>query len=252
MLFSKGINIERDRLTRIFDVNSKTYYYARCENGTMIPINYDQLDRKSKKRVLMENRQLLTNNDLLMSEIQKAKLVHRFNYLKKLGYVCDSFEYLGPVTGTVSSQLNAYLDKLLSDETSLIGIHRVGSYFDISKLEDIFANGLKITGHMDGMVDSKKTLNNNVSYYVDNKTIKKELMHADSYKASIGSILIKIPDQELENDRDILLITDTGVRLNPKYIIGYVPLYDHNHLENIVYNENYLKEVENDISKGQV
>lgn len=248
MLFLKGLNIEKDRLIRRFDINSKTYYYAKIENGQFIPIDYNQLDRKSKKIFLKENRELLTNKDLLISEVTKAKLIIRFNYLKELGYVCNSFEYLGPIKGTIASELNRYLDKLLEEENVLIGIHRVGANFDVTKMNDVFSKGLIITGHMDGFVSSNKLLNNNVSYYVSNKTIKKELMHASEYKSSKGSILIRIPDTELERNKDILIITDTEVRLNPKYIIGYVPVYENNHLETIIYNETCLKEMQNDIS----
>lgn len=247
MLFFKGLNIEKNQLIRKFDINSKTYYYAKLENGNFIPIDYEQLDKKSQKKLLQENRELLTNQDLLMSEINKVKSVTRFNYLKSLGYVCDSFEYLGTIKGTISNGLNQYLDTLLAEEDVLIGIHRVGDNFDNTTMNDIFSNGLKITGHMDSLVSSNKLLKDNVSYYASNKVIKKELMHANGYKASKGSILIRIPDTELEKNKDILLITDTEVRLNPKYIIGYVPIYENNHLENIIYNQNYLKEIQNEI-----
>ena len=63
--------------------------------------------------------------------------------------------------------------------------------------------------------------------------IIKELMYADEYKDSKGSILIRIPDYDL--DKNIFVIDDNGrTRLNPKYIVGYVPVYENHHLESII------------------
>lgn len=99
--------------------------------------------------------------------------------------------------------MNQFLDNLLSEDNVLIGIHRVGNNFSKEKMDDIFNNELKITGHFDGSVASAKQLNNNVSYYPNNHKIKKELMYVDQYKSSVGSILIRIPDENLEANNDI-------------------------------------------------
>lgn len=141
--------------------------------------------------------------------------------------------------------MNQFLDNLLSEDNVLIGIHRVGNNFSKEKKDDIFNNGLKITGHFDGAVDSTKQLNNNVSYYPNNHKIKKKLMYADQYKSSVGSILIRIPDEKLEVNNDILLNVNNEIRLNPKYIVGYVPLYQNNTIKNIIYSDAYLNSIEN-------
>ena len=62
-------------------------------------------------------------------------------------------------------------------------------------------------------------------------------MYADLYKDSVGSLLIKIPDSVLENGEDIFVHDGIGNRLNPKYILGYVPLYPNHHIEKIIENK---------------
>lgn len=78
-----------------------------------------------------------------------------------------------------------------------------------------------MTGHHDGSIPNSGELQNNVSYYVDNKTIIKELIYANHFKNSKGSILIRIPDNDLLGNISIL-DKDGGTRLNPKYIVDYV------------------------------
>lgn len=247
MIFKKKFNIEQDRLMRKIDIAKRCYYYIKYfKANEYVIINYDDLDRKSKKQLLMENRELAINDDLYMKEVETYKEKNRYDYLKKLGFPCQSFEVLAHEgNGSISNDMNNYLDELLSEDNVLVGIHRVGNNFNKEKMDDIFNNGLKITGHMDGAVATNRDLSNNVSYYPNNKKIKKELMYANYYKSSVGSILIRIPDEKLEENNDILLKINDEVRLNPKYIIGYVPLYENNTLKNIIYNDTYLKTLEN-------
>ena len=163
-----------------------------------------------------------------------------FIKLKSLGFSCDSFEYLGPAQGTMSREMEALLSRLISEENVLLGIHRIGDNDSKEKIEDILTNGLEITGHLGGVAQSNKELKNNVSYYPNNKTIIKELMYADKYKNSKGSILIRIPDEDLK--QNIFINTSDGeTRLNPKYIVGYVPVYKNHHLELITTLETIKK-----------
>ena len=69
-------------------------------------------------------------------------------------------------------------------------------------------------------------------------------MYADLYKDSVGSILIKIPDNVLESGEDIFVHDGIANRLNPKYIIGYVPLYKEHHIENIIFNPKFYENIE--------
>lgn len=246
--FKKKYNIKKDYLRKRFDPNKREYYYTKIIEGKEHIIPFEDLDRNSKKTLLEYNKQLLTDLELLNEEINKYNELIRREYLQSIGYTCNSFKTLEDVKGTASRKMEEYLDNLLSEENVLVGLHRVGSEFNKNTLNDIFTNGLKITGHMGGAVLSKKVLRNSVSYYPTNKTVKKELMCANEYKNSLGSILIKIPDIELEKNEDIYLINGTEVRLNPKYIIGYVPVYPNHHIENIISNQNFY-ENNNEINK---
>lgn len=235
-LFEKKFDIVEDRLRIVFNPQTKSYdvYYG----STLIL--YSKLSRKSKKYIEKENNKLRTNPEILALELERNTTRERFCKLKSLGYTCDSFEYLGPVNGTMSKQMEDLLHRLVTEENVLLGIHRIGTDDSPEKIEDILRNGLKITGHFDGAVQSNRELKNNVGYYPNNKTIIKELMYADKYKNSKGSILIRIPDSDLE--QTIFVIDANGkTRLNPKYIVGYVPLYENHHLETIITLETITK-----------
>lgn len=240
-LFKKKYNRERDYLRKCFDPISCEYYYVKVMDGQEKRLLFDELDIKTKKELLKDNKNLLTNKELLNKEIDDYKKRERYKYLKSIGYVCSSFQVMGEANGTMSDDMRDYLDELLNEDNVLIGIHRVGSYFNQNDLNDIFENGLKMTGHLGGAVSTSTELGHNVSYYESNKTIETELMYANLFKDSVGSILIKIPDSVLESGEDIFVFDGIGNRLNPKYIIGYVPLYENHHIENIVFNPKFYE-----------
>lgn len=228
-LFQKKLDIKDTPLRIVFNEQERKYV---CYYGNT-PIPYNNLNRKSKKIIDNKNKELLTNPNILQEELEKAKTSKRFDKLKKLGYSCDSFEVLGAANGTMSKQMEELLNNLVYEENILLGIHRIGTNDSPEKLKDILINGLEITGHLGGAAQSSKELKNNVSYYPNNKTIIKELMYADKYKNSKGSILIRIPDEDLS--QNIFVIDAQGrTRLHPKYIVGYVPLEENHHLETII------------------
>lgn len=213
--------------------NTLTREYQCYFNDTLIP--YSKLNKSSKKKIDT------------MQEQERKKTSERFEKLKKAGFICNSFEVLGTIKGTMSKELEALLNNLTSEENILLGIHRIGQDNSKEKIEDILLNGLKMTGHLDGAVKSITELKNNVSYYANNKTIIKELMYADTYKNSKGSILIRIPDEVLlqrENNTSIFVIDNEGmIRLNPKYIVGYIPVEANHHIETII-TSSQIKTVE--------
>ena len=235
-LFEKKFDIVEDRLRIVFNPQTKSYnvYYG----ATLIP--YSKLSRKSKKHIENDNNNLRTNPDILAYEMERATVKQRFNELRSLGYTCGSFEYLGEVNGTMSKEMEEILTKLTTEENVLLGIHRIKDPILDTAIQDMLTNGLKMTGHNDGGIPSTNVLANNVSYYADNKIIIKELMYADLFKNAKGSILIRIPDNELSPN---IYIRDSEgcIRLNPKYIVGYVPLYENHHLETIITPQSLLK-----------
>lgn len=245
-LFEKKWDIELDRLMIRFSSNKKEYqtYYAQ----NLIP--YSSLNRKSKKIIDKKNQELLNNPELLNNEIKMANERIRFNYLKSLGYNCNSFEYMGKVNGTMSNEMEYYLNSMVSENDILLGIHRIGVNDSKEKIEDILTNGLTMTGLIrNGGAKSEVRLEHNVSFYTDNMVILKELMHADIWDHSKGSILIRIPDNDL---RDNIYITDNNgtPRLNPKYIVGYVPLSENRHIDKII-TLNNINKYYDDLEKTQ-
>ena len=236
-LFSKKYDKDKDKLKLVF--NSEIKQYQLYFNDILI--EYKDLNRKTKKFLDEKNNFLETSPYMIDYEMMKISHINSMNrekFLESIGYSSTPFEYLGPNNGTMSESLKNYLNKLTSLDNVLIGIHRVG-YLPDKYIEDILINGLLITGHMGSGAISTPELGNNVSYYSDNKTIIKELMYADTYKNSRGSILIKIPDEDLT--KNIFITTNGQIRLNPKYIIGYIPVSNH-HIETIITREDILKQ----------
>lgn len=250
---NRKYNLKKDDLKKVFDLKTNEYCYSLNYVTHLVPLPYENLDIKTKIALLRENKKLLKDKDLLFMEQQKAqekinrinKAKERNNYLKSIGFSCDSFVCYNHENGSVSDNLNAYLEELLNEEHVLIGIHRVGYYFNDEIKQDIFENGLILSGHLSsGGLIQDTHIRYNVSYYPDNHEILSQLMYAGGYKDSKGSILIRIPDSELEKLDDLYISDGIQPRLNPKYIVGYVPVYENSHIENIEMNPNFVKEKE--------
>lgn len=104
----------------------------------------------------------------------------------------------------------------------------------MSNIENILRYGLVIAELNGYVVNSPINLRENVSYYLNNGTIIKELINADSYKNSLGAFLIRIPDKEL--DQNIFMI-DTeflNVILDPVDIVGFVPVSPKGYISEII------------------
>lgn len=235
-LFNK-IDERKTYLRAKFNLKTQKYEFCIFDNSNRewIPVVYKDLSRDTKKHLDLMNIELKDSKNLA-SAIREEKLNQRQVRLEKMGYTFDSFQHLGfyndTIVGSMSNEMEGYLNKLVGEDNVLIGIHRVGdiSYSDI---QDILTNGLYMTGHMGSGAYTSVDLRNNVSYYPDNRTIINELTTASDYKDSVGSILIRIPDCDL--DKDLYITDESGFkRLNPKYIVGYVPCDKNYHIGNIV------------------
>lgn len=252
VIFSKKYNLEKDKLIKCFDSKNNQYYYSLDHISYLEPVKYKDLDIKTKKKLLYENKNLLLNKELFLKEQEKARIKEeknqkakeRFNYLKSIGYTCDSFLCFKQKKGYVSAKLQKELDELVNEENVLIGIHRVGQFFNENIKQDIFDNGLIMTGHLNSGAVGQVNLGLNISYYPDNSQIINQLIYANAYKNSTGSILVRIPDSVLENPTDLYIYNGSQARLNPKYIVGYVPIYEDAMIEKIDYNPNFVKEKE--------
>ena len=233
-LFSKKYDFMRDKVRLVFDVDTKSYYaYLGSKK-----LSNKELNRKSRKQVEEANDHLMSDSNLLNRELASAKIRQRFQKLKDLGYSCSSFEYLGKVEGKISDEIMNSIEKYFKEDNVLLGIHRVGLVSD-EVVSDILENGLIMSGHGNGAIHSSIELGQNVSYYADNRIVLKEMMYANVYKNSRGSILVRIPDTDLMGD--IYLRKDKEVRLNPKYIIGYFPVNEKHEVTEMISKSNKSK-----------
>lgn len=230
----KKFDYQSDYLRLTFDLETLEYcYFFQSDKA---PLPYEKLNRRTKKQLDDANRKLRENKELLETEIQKAKERERFDFLNSHGLIGGGFEVLGVSKGTMSPEMNEFLTKLTTTKNLTLGIHRTG-YSDMECIEDILANGLTLTGHSSSGAFSQARLSNNVSFYPDNKTIIKELMYASEYKNSLGSILIAIPDSDLDQDIYVTKEDESGnitKALNPKYILGFVPTDKNYHIHTIM------------------
>ena len=228
--FMNTFDIKNDNLSIKFN-RFEQKYEAYLPNGEVV---YN-LNRRSEKMLGKKNKELLLNPELLDEEMIESLSLERYHKLKDLGYSCNSFEVLFSERGDdcMSEAMANYLNELTSEEDVLIGIHRTGSC-GLDEIADILRYGLTMTTLNGSTTNSPIHLMNNVSYYPDNSTIIKELINADSYKDSLGSILIRIPDEDLSGNIFMIDSETCQFILDPTYIIGFVPVGPNGKISEII------------------
>ena len=194
---------------------------------------------------------------VIAEEEKERKINERENELESYGFPCTSAHIYDNNKRIMDNGLSDYLDNVLSEEHVLYGIHRTSA--PDSVIMDIMDKGLEMTGTWYTNVHNpeKVSLNENVGYYPDNTDIKMEMLYCGAWdRGAGGALLIRIPDEDLIKEKEekakgeiyshIFTRTEGEAyyRLNPKYIVGYVPCV----LENGVYvskpiilREEYLK-----------
>ena len=229
-LFGNKFDIKKNFLQIKFDSNLEKYV-ACFRDGTVCTT----LNRRSMKMLNNKNALLSEEPTLLEQEKKSFAETERFHKLKELGFICNSFEALSSsrTTDCISEEVLEYLNALTSEENILIGIHRTG-FANLDKIADILKRGLVITRRGGSTTNSDINLENNVSYYSDNKKIIKELVNADCYKQSLGSILIRIPDNELLSNIFLIDVESEEFILDPKFIIGFVPVGPNGSIKEII------------------
>lgn len=238
-IFNK-YDYEKDFLRLEFDKDEQKYdfYYGQKK------IEYNELTQRTKRKLDSENKYLKDNPEKLQEEIDRVNYNRRFLYLNSKSLLDNNFESFGINDGSMANEIADYLNKLAADENLVLGIHRTG-VISIQKIKDILENGLELTGHMSSGVKSVPKLSDNISFYAENKKAIKELMYADFYKNSLGSILIAIPLEDLEKNLCIVRETEDGLivkALDPKYIIGFVPTSKKHHISKIITLKDFQKE----------
>lgn len=215
----------KDYITLKFNLSIKKYEYTFYD-GTVVP--YNKLDNLAKKELDSKNQELINNPHLLDEVLDKTerenKIIARAKELSEMGYPCISTTIVSdqPISH-IPDDFNQELNNLLSEEHVLYGIHRTG-YMKDDYLLDILENGLIMTGRGVYVSQDDLSLDQNVGYYPDNMQIKDELLNAHGYKESNGSLLIRIPDEDLKKGDLFIQKENDFMRLKPEYIVGYVPI----------------------------
>lgn len=229
-LNTNKLDIEQDNLCVKFNCGEQKYM-AYLPDGTIVT----NLSDKSNKFLGKKNKELLTSPWLLGEEMKSSVDIDRRNKLVDLGYPCTSFEVLFSEreTDSISDEVLQYLRELTAEDDVLLGIHRTGNC-SLDDIASILRCGLEITRLNGNTTNSPIHLINNVSYYPNNETIIKELLNADTYKNSLGAILIRIPDEDLS--KNIFMIdSESGTFiLDPKYIVGFVPVGPNGEISEII------------------
>lgn len=245
--YKKRYDYEEDGLIPKFNIYRKQY-------SLYIPGPYeiiateDELNRRSKKYLKKLNKKLHNDKELFNQELEKAQAIEehkkkvqaRAKELRELGYGSVSFEVRGTTPGSIDKETEDYLIPMLSEDKVLVGLHRAS--FTPEGINYIFENGFIMTGGITNIMH-EPPLHENFGYYFDNMEILEEVKYASGYKNSNGSLLIRIPDEDLKGNKmfDDIWTKDTCLEivdgkevytekeilmqrtLKREYILGYVP-----------------------------
>ena len=241
-IFKKKYDYEYDSLRCEFDLEEDRYCFYK--NGKRLESNEINLKSrrflKRKNKLTEEQKQDRRNVAKMVKkqEQERIKMIEAIGRRREAGMDLEygSFEVSSVVEPKFSDEVRTYLEELTSEEKDgeyVLGIHRIGS--SEGHLEDVFNQGIKVQGHMMGAAKGTPELGNTVGYYPSNKTVMKEVAYAYAYKESKGSIVVKIPREDIISNN--IYITDEerkNMYLNPKYIVGYFPVEDDRTVAQIV------------------
>ena len=264
-IFKKKYDYEYDSLRYEFDLKEDKYCFYK--NGKRLENNEINLKSRrflKKKNNLTEEQKQDRRNVAKLVKKQEQDRIKRKEAIDKrrdagmdLNY--GSFEVDSNAEPRFSEDVRIYLEDLTSEEKDgeyVVGIHRIGP--SEYHLENLFNQGIKVQGHMMGAAKGTPDLGNTVGYYPSNKTVMKEVAYAYAYKDSKGSILVKIPKEDIISNN--IYVTDEegkNMYLNPKYIVGYFPVEDDRTVVQMVtrdtlenYRQQRVKEVQAYIDMG--
>ena len=232
-IFKKKYDYEEDRLRYEFDLEEDRYCFY---------MNGKRLDNKEinlKSRRFLKRKNKLTEEEKIeRRKIAKSVEEYRREGLERKALVdkrkengmdlsYGSFE-MPDVERKFSKEIQEYLEDLTSPEKNdqyVVGIHRIGP--DDGHLENIFSQGIIVQGHATGAARGTPSLGNTVGYYPDNRTIVKEVGLAYLYKESKGSIVVKIPKEDIISNNIYVMDEEAkNMYLNPKYIVWYFTIED--------------------------
>lgn len=243
-IFSKKLDYEENSLRYEFDLNQDKYCFYK--NGEIIE---DKMLNTRSKRFLNKKNRLTEEEKENCRKVaknvkkQKAEMEDRKNCIDQrkevgLDLKYNSFEVESVNPPKISNDVKEYLETLTDEKKNsdyVLGIHRIGALDE--HVENILEDGILVQGHMMGAAKGNPNLDNTVGYYPNNKTIIKEIGLAYAYKNSKGSVVVKIPKEDIIAN-NIYVENNEHMYLNPKYIVGYFPVEEDKTVEKIVTKEN--------------
>lgn len=128
--------------------------------------------------------------------------------------------------GKIMEQIYQYMN-----DEYYIGIHRT-----CNDADNMMYEGIKMKSNINDIT-------NHVQIIKNFPLLLEELQNADNYKGATTSLIIKIPKKDIDihiesDDREpIYYEKDGNLYLNPKFIIGHVPVNDGN-LNQFIFNDN--------------
>lgn len=264
-IFSKKYDYEKDSLRYEFDLEQDKYcFYKNGERLSDKEISFASKRFLKKKNNLTPEEKEQRRAVARIVKVQEQDRIKRKAAIDKrkeagIELTYDSFEVDSITEPKFSEDVKTYLGELTSEEKDadyVVGIHRIGASEE--HLEDIFTQGIRVQGHMTGAAKGTPELKNTVGYYPSNSVILKEVGLAYVYKESKGSIVVKIPKEDIiSNNIYVMDEEEKYMYLNPKYIVGYFPIEEDRTVDKIVtretlenYRQQRKREAEEYISMG--
>lgn len=243
-LFSKKYDYISDNLAFEFDSSNKKYYACiKKFNYTLgdydiVVLDEKLLNRRTKRELEEKNEELKNNKELLEFEKYYNKRILRQKRLTAAGI------QLNPIISKQSNDPKYYtksvkhkFDRLLKDDNIVLAIYKVGQTSD-EEIKDILINGLMLSEYSPNakVSDDYDNLEDKANIYSLNEMAINQLFNKEENKDSKGSILIRVPINEY--NEDIYYDYNSEKRLKPKYIVGYIPVKNNSDYINKIITKN--------------
>ena len=243
-LFSKKYDYINDDLVFEFDSSKKNYYvcikkfnYSLGDYDIKV-LDEKDLNKRTKRELEEKNEELKTNNELLEYEKYHSKRILRQKRLTAAGI------QLNPIITKQSDDPKYYtknvknkFDRLLKDDDVVLAIYKVGQIED-EEIKDILMNGLMLSEYSPNakVTDDYDNLEDKANIYSLNEMALNQLFNKEENADSKGSILIRVPINEY--NEDIYYDYNSEKRLRPKYVVGYVPNNSSTNFINMIITKN--------------
>ena len=148
-----------------------------------------------------------------------------------LKYFMDLF-HSWDESGYIPKNVGKYLEALMKDDRFVVGIHRTSVVESPSILQDIFSDGLTMTGDLSSGVDERGQIIHPSKHILPIRDEMDIVVNLKTdYRSAVGGIIVAIPKEYVDENmrlqkgqaESIYNITEEGYcKLKPEYLLGYV------------------------------